>query len=230
VPPAVSDDAAPPDRLPPAARAAFRAALRLGSRARPRAGGVELRAGAVPLALDEAVWCPDPTRLQELVDGAAVRDVIVPAGDPAEAALRRAGFAPRLGIATDDPTRARAAPAGADGGAVGWHGAREVATVLTAEQDAPELQGALATALASAAGADPGVRLLLAGSGGPPRAAAVVVEGDGAVVVVLAGGDADALTARALAEGRALGKRTVWTRLRPADASDAHLRRWEPSP
>jgi hypothetical protein len=227
VPPGGTDDAAPPERLPPAARAAFRAALRLGSRARPRAGGVELRAGAVALALDEAVWCPDAARVGELAEDGGARDAIVPAGDPAEAALRAAGFAPRLAIAIDDPTGDRPAPAGADGGEVGWYGAREVATVLTADQDVPELQDALATALASAAGADPGVRLLLAGPGGPPRAAAVVVEGDDAVVVVLAGGDADGLVARALAEGRALGKRAVWTRLRPADAADARLRRWE---
>jgi hypothetical protein len=227
VPPGGTDDAAPPERLPPAARAAFRAALRLGSRARPRAGGVELRAGPVPLALDEAVWCPDPARLEELTDGAGAPDAIVPAGDPAEAALRAAGFAPSLGIATDDPGRDRPAAFGADGGEVGWHAAPEVASVLTADLDAPELRDALATVLASAASADAGVRLLRAGPGGPPPGAAVVVEVDGAVVVVLTGGDADGLATRALAEGRALGKRAVWTRLRPADADDAHLRRWE---
>jgi hypothetical protein len=220
---------APPDGLSSSARAAFRAVLRLGSRARPWAGGVEVRAGIVPLALDEAVWCPDPDRLDELADGSGPVGAILPTGAPSETAARAAGFVPALGVATDDPTATDAALPSADGDDVGWDGAREVARVLAADLGAPEVTDALATALASAAAADPAVRLVL-GPGSPAAAALVVVEDDAELVVVLAGGDAEALAARALAEGRALGKRTVWTRVRPHDADDAGLRRWERTP
>ena len=218
-----------PEGLPPASQAAFRAAVRLGSRARPRAGGVEVRAGIVPLALDEAVWCPDPARLDELSDGAGAADAILPAGASSETALRAAGFRPTLGVATDDPSEGEPAPTATDGDDVGWDGALEVARVLATDLGAPEVTGALATALASAAAADPAVRLVL-GPGSPARAALVVVETDEELVVVLVGGDAAGLAARALAEGRALGKRTVWTRVRPHDAVDVDLRRWERTP
>lgn len=220
---------APPEGLSPCARAAFRAALRLGSGARPRAGGVELRAGIVALALDEAVWCPDPARLDELADGTGPADAILPAGASSETALRAAGFLPTLGVATDDPRAGDPAPPATEGDDVGWDGAREVARILAADLGAPEVTGALATALASAAATDPAVRLVL-GAGSPAEEALVIVEDDEALVVVLTGGDAAGLAARALAEGRALGKRTVWTRARPHDAPDVGLRRWERTP
>jgi hypothetical protein len=190
---------------------------------------VELRAGIVPLALDDAVWCPDPERLDDLADGTGPVGAILPAGAPSETALRDAGFVPTLGVATDDPGEGGPAPPATDGDDVGWDGAREVARVLAAALDAPEVTSALATALASSAAADPSVRLVL-GPGAPAGAALVVVETDEELVVLLAGGDAAGLAARALAEGRALGKRTVWTRVRPPDAADAALRRWERTP
>jgi hypothetical protein len=190
---------------------------------------VELRAGIVPLALDDAVWCPDRARLDELANGSGPVGAILPAGAPAETALREAGFVPTLGVATDDPSAGAPAPSAAEGDDVGWDGAHEVARVLAADLDAPAVTDALATALASAAAADPAVRLVL-GPGTPAAAALVVVETEEELVVVLAGGDAAGLAGRALAEGRALGKRAVWTRVRPDGAPDAGLRRWERAP
>lgn len=84
-------------------------------------------------------------------------------------------------------------------------------------------------ALRAVAAADPAVRLQLAGTPSEARAALVSVEDDEAVVVLLAGGPAEPLAARTLAEGRALGKATFWARTCDPGAPDAALLRWERS-
>lgn len=212
----------------------FAAARRLCSEAGPLAGGRWLRAGPVATALDDAVWLPEPDRIDALVGAREVGAAVLPIDDPCEEPLRAAGFSATLGVALDAPSAADGGVPNADPDDVdlGWHAAREVAEVLlgdlTDASDDPRLVDALATTLASAVGADETVRMRLSGRpGDADRGALVAVESDDAVVILLAGGSAAWLGERLLAEARGLGKATYWARACDPDGPDAVLRRWE---